>query len=132
MVLQLQDPRLHRELWSLKLSRQKMSPLLLCGSKLPPVLSLILPSGLARWEMMCQALVAQNSIFALANFFQVAWPDGKGMCEASMAQGIAGALSALPLSKESPNALQCFISSGLSTCLVNMSAGLSAPATFNS
>ena len=46
--------------------------------------------------------------------------------------GIAGALAARPPSYESFKVSQCFMSNGLSTCFVSMSAGFSAPGTFTS
>ena len=81
-----------------------------------------------QWIGWLKLSMAQVVTIPLA-VFPIGLADGKFSVSA---HGIAGALSARPLSYESPKALQCFISNGLSTCFVSMSAGLSAPRTFTS
>ena len=79
--------------------------------------------------------MAQITNTAVADFSH--WPGRRrSRCQCSggskVAQGMAGALSARPLSYDNPRALQCFNNKGLSTCLVSMSAGFSAPSTLES
>ena len=67
--------------------------------------------------------------------FPTGLADGKLSVKAlvgSPSYGIAGALAARPLSYERFKASQCFMSNGLSTCFVSMSAGFSAPGAFTS
>ena len=98
------------------------------------------PIGLADGKGSEDVLVGSNPWLKSPTLLSLSSPtglaDGEVKCQCSggskVAQGMAGALSARPLSYDNPRALQCFNSKGLSTCFVSMSAGFSAPGTLES